>query len=65
MAATTNLVIDVLKDTYVRTDLDVRRNDNYGLQDFFELGTGRSGNDQYGAADAMRSLLQFNLSGIT
>lgn len=66
MAATTNLVLDVLKDTYVRTDLDDRRNDNYGLQDFIEVGTGRGGDDQsYGAADAMRSLLQFDLSSIT
>lgn len=56
-------------DTYVRTDLDVRRNDNYGLQDFIEIGTGRGGDGKpAGSADAMRGLIfsfgkgDFNLS---
>ncbi len=50
-------------DTYIRTDLDIRRNDNYGLQEFIELGTSRGGGEiPFGGADAMRSLLQFNLA---
>lgn len=50
-------------DTYVRADLQVRQNDNYGLQDFIEIGTGRADQDQAeGAPDKMRALLHFNLS---
>ena len=33
----------VSADTYIRTDLDIRRNDNYGLQGFIEVGTSRGG----------------------
>lgn len=52
-------------DTYIRTDVNIRRNDNYGCQDFMEVGTGRRGNLRpEGAPDAMRSLVRFDLSGI-
>lgn len=45
-------------DTYVRTDLDFRRNDNYGLQEFMSVGSGRGGDGKpYGSPDAMRSLI--------
>lgn len=45
-------------DTYVRTDLDARRNDNYGLQEFMSVGSGRGGDGKpYGSPDAMRSLI--------
>jgi hypothetical protein len=48
-------------DTYIRTDLDIRRNDNYGCNPLIEVGTGRGGGGQpYGAADAIRTLLLFN-----
>ncbi len=57
------LLLSPLADAYVRSDLDVRRNDNYGLQDFLEIGNGRGGGGQaYGAADQMRTLLRFDLS---
>lgn len=50
-------------DTYVRADLVSRRNDNYGLQEFIEVGTGQADDDQpEGAADRMRALLHFDLS---
>jgi hypothetical protein len=52
-------------DAYIRTDLDVRRNDNYGQNQEFRVGTGRGGGEiPYGGADAIRSLLQFDLSMI-
>ncbi len=57
------LVVKAAADTYVRTDLDIRRNDNYGLQDFIEVGTGRGGDGKpFGAPDQMRGLVRFDLS---
>ena len=44
-------------DAYIRADLSVRENDNYGLQGYFQVGTGR---EPTGAADKMRSLVHFN-----
>ncbi len=53
------------KDTYVRTDLDIRRNDNYGCDFAFCVGTGRGGDGMpWGAADAMRAMIQFDLAAI-
>lgn len=53
-------------DSHVRTDLDIRRNDNHGLQDYLELGTGRGGAGQaFGAPDQMRAMLRFDLPGLT
>ncbi|MGA9363425.1 MAG: T9SS type A sorting domain-containing protein [Bacteroidota bacterium] len=55
-----------LKDTYVRTDLDVRRNDNYGRQQAISIGTSRGGGGiPFGGADAMRMLVQFDLTGVS
>jgi hypothetical protein len=60
---TTTLPVEA--DTLLRTDLDVRRNDNYGKQQILLVGTGRGGdNKPYGAADAIRSLLRFDLSAL-
>jgi hypothetical protein len=48
-------------DTYVRADLNIRRNDNYGMQDFVEVGTGRADAGQSeGDPDKMRAFLHFN-----
>ena len=47
-------------DTYVRADLPVRQNDNYGAQEFIEVGSGRNG-----SADAMRGLVRFDLSALS
>lgn len=58
----TTLTLAPTADAYIRTDFDIRRNDNYGMQDFIRIGTGRGGdNKPFGAADAMRSLVQFAL----
>lgn len=55
-------VLEAKADTTVRTDLDIRRNDNYGCTHIMEVGTGRGGNlEPEGAPDAMRSLLRFDL----
>lgn len=52
-------------DTTVRADLSARRNDNYGMQDFIEVGSGRAdGTQPQGAADRMRALLHFNLDAL-
>lgn len=57
--------LEVSADTLVRTDLDIRRNDNYGCGPVLQVGTGRGGNERpYGAADAIRSLVRFDLDGI-
>lgn len=60
---TPTLTLKADADTYVRADLVVRQNDNYGMQDFVEVGTGRAdGSQVVGAADRMRALLHFNTS---
>lgn len=52
-------------DTYVRTDLDVRRNDNYGLNPDIAVGTGRGGGGiPWGGADAMRIFIGFDFTGV-
>ena len=59
-------VIPASADTYIRTDLDVRRNDNYGMNQDMHLGTSRGGGGiPWGGADAERSLIRFDLSGLT
>jgi hypothetical protein len=58
---TPTLTLKADADTYVRADLAVRQNDNYGMQDFLEVGTGRAdGSQGVGTADRMRALLHFN-----
>ena len=53
-------------DTYVRTDVDARRNDNYGLTSLMHVGTGRGGGGlPFGSADAQRTLIRFDVSGLT
>jgi hypothetical protein len=59
------ITIDAEADTYIRTDLDIRRNDNYGCEGLIAVGTSRGGGGtSYGAPDAMRALVRFDLSGI-
>ncbi|MCK5646766.1 MAG: DNRLRE domain-containing protein, partial [Anaerolineales bacterium] len=59
------LVLEAFADTYVRTDWDIRRNDNYGCQDFMVVGSGRGGDGKpFGAPDAMRAMVRFDLSSI-
>ncbi|MEI6028896.1 MAG: DNRLRE domain-containing protein [Betaproteobacteria bacterium] len=61
---TFSVTLPVEADTFIRTDVDARRNDNYGKQQMLLIGTGRGGGGMpYGAADAERSLLRFDLSG--
>ena len=49
-------------DATVRTDLDDRRNDNYGLAPHLDVGGGRGGGGMpYGSADGIRSLIRFDL----
>jgi hypothetical protein len=57
--------LEAVADTIIRTDLDARRNDNYGCQQILAVGTGRGGGGiALGEADAMRSLVQFDLSSL-
>lgn len=56
-----NINLDAQQDAYVRRDLAVRENDNYGRQEFMAVGTGR---EPEGQADAMRALVQFDLAKI-
>jgi uncharacterized protein YjbI with pentapeptide repeats len=51
--------VEAVADTYVRADLEQRRNDNYGCQHFVAVGTSRNG-----GPDAMRSLVLFDLPDI-
>jgi hypothetical protein len=53
-------------DAYVRDDLEVRANDNYGSESILGIGTGRGSSiGPAGTADAMRSLLRFDLTGVS
>lgn len=49
-------VLKAEADTYIRSDLDIRRKDNYGREVILAVGTGR-----FGEADRMRSLIRFDL----
>ena len=58
-------VVVASSDAHIRTDLDIRRNDNYGCQESIEVGTSRGGGGiSPGDPDAMRALVQFDLSGL-
>ncbi len=57
-----SFVLDVEADTYIRTDLNARRNDNYGKTNIIQIGTGRGGGGiPFGGADAQRILLRFDV----
>jgi hypothetical protein len=59
------LVLRAEADASVRTDLDARANDNYGCGMQPYVGASRGGGGiPYGKADAMRSLVRFDLSGV-
>jgi hypothetical protein len=59
------VIFGVDADTMVRTDVDSRRNDNYGCDRVLQLGTSRGGGGiPFGGPDAMRSLLHFDLSSV-
>lgn len=59
------LRLSAAADTYVRADLDIRMNDNYGHERIMAIGTGRfSSIGSWGAADAMRALIRFDLPPI-
>ena len=59
----TPAVLPVSQDTHIRTDLDARRNDNYGCSQALTVGTSRGGGGiPNGGPDAMRTLLYFDFS---
>lgn len=63
--ATKTVAISAVADTYVRADLDVRKNDNYGHERVMSVGTGRGSSvGPVGAKDAMRAFVQFDLTGV-
>jgi hypothetical protein len=65
-AMTQELVLEPDSDSYVRTDADVRRNDNYGCDPNVIVGGSRGGGGiPLGGPDAMRLLLHFDLSTVT
>lgn len=60
------ITLNAVADTMIRTDLDLRRNDNYGKESVMMVGTSRGGGGiPYGGADALRSLLKFDLANIS
>jgi len=60
LAQTETITLDAEADTHVRTDVDSRRNDNYGCEGGMQLGTGRGGGGiPWGGPDAMRSFIRF------
>lgn len=59
------LLLSADADTYVRADLDIRMNDNYGHERVMCVGTGRfTSIGSWGTADAMRALVRFSLPPI-
>lgn len=59
------LSLEAVADSYIRADYDVRKNDNYGHDRNMNVGTGRGSSvGPYGTADAMRSLVRFDLVDI-
>lgn len=56
--------IEAEADSHIRTDFDVRRNDNHGKQQYLEIGTSRGGGGiPFGGPDVMRALIRFDVSG--
>ncbi len=65
-AYSSSFILDVEADAVVRTDQTIRRDENYGKINANLLGSGRGGGGiPFGGADAIRSLLRFDLSGQT
>jgi len=63
MSARADVIISASADTLIRTDLDIRSNDNHGQNQYLMVGTGRGGGGiPWGGADAIRSLIRFDLS---
>jgi hypothetical protein len=56
-----NINLEAAQDAYVRSDVKSRENDNYGKQQFIALGTGLQ---SVGQSDAMRALVQFDLTNV-
>jgi streptogramin lyase len=55
------VALEAAKDAYIRKDLAVRQNDNYGRQEFMTVGTGR---EPFGEPDAMRGIVAFDLAKV-
>jgi hypothetical protein len=63
--STSGLLLSAQADAAIRTDLDIRRNDNHGCEPSVIVGTSRGGGGiVFGGPDAMRSLVRFDLSSI-
>ncbi len=59
-------VLEAEADATIRTDLNSRRNDNYACDPWLLVGTGRGGGGiPLGGPDAIRSLIRFDLSGVS
>jgi hypothetical protein len=66
LAQPDTLTLDADADTLVRTDVDARRNDNYGCEGGMQLGTGRGGGGiPWGGPDAMRSFIRFSMPSVS
>lgn len=66
LAQTELVTLEAAADTLVRTDVDARRNDNYGCEGGLMVGTGRGGGGiPWGGADAMRSYVRFALPAVS
>jgi len=64
--ASSAIVFEPEADTMVRTDLGSRANDNYGCDPSLTVGGSRGGGGiPYGGPDGIRTLLRFDLSGLT
>lgn len=62
----TDIILEAEADTSVRTDLNIRRNDNSGCSSNFVVGGSRGGGGiLVGDPDGIRSLLRFDLSAQT
>lgn len=57
------IVLTASADTHIRSDLDARTNDNYGMNTEMPIGTSRGGlGTNWGDPDAQRILVQFDLT---
>lgn len=66
LAQTETITVEASADTLVRTDVNLRRNDNYGCEGGLMVGTGRGGGGiPWGGPDAMRSYVRFALPAVS